>query len=130
MSEPDNIAKLLASAQPARMRDDARERIKASLLEKRRALTMRKKPVVITMQRNFLAAIAIAASLLLGLAFGHERSIVHKNDGAEPISVELDDGTTIILDRGAEIVDRGNRRVCETTHASASRPRCSRNGAR
>ena len=109
----ENIAKLLAHAnEPPHIRLDARERIRVAMKARRTELVGRERErLALRSNRRVLIGVALAATVMLLLAFGRERSIVHANDGASPVSIVLEDGTNIVLDRGAEVVERGDRHL-------------------
>src|SRR5260221_13014287 len=108
-----NIAKLLAhAAEPPRMAAASRERILEALQARRRTMKSRQgEDRALRSNRRVLAGIALAATLVLFLAFGRERSVHHTNDSAAPIAIALEDGTNVVLDKGGELIERGDRHL-------------------
>lgn len=109
----ENIRKLLeAAGDPPRMAPAARARVLDALKGRRSRLLAQEREVrVLRSDRRVLFGIALAASIMMLLAFGREKSVVHTNDGPAPIAVAMDDGTTIVLDKGSEVIEHGERHV-------------------
>ncbi len=119
--EEGNVRRLLRQTEAApRMSGEARERVLEQLLasQARRASRpglLRRLAPRVTPRRAGAAlgvlALAAGAALMLRTAAPVDGPRVYENLGPGPKAIALSDGTQVVLDVGAKLVERGARRV-------------------
>jgi ferric-dicitrate binding protein FerR (iron transport regulator) len=107
---------LTRAHQPPRIDGAARARILARLKQELPASSRVARPtgalVVLRRRAPHLAVLcAAAALLLLWWTRAVDTPVTHKNDGRAPRAVALRDGSTVVLDAGAEIIELRERRL-------------------